>query len=611
MARLQSVLKQPEGVFFVVALVLGVILCFLIPPGAGFDETTHLARLWEISGGDLIPNQKLSTGPFFPLAFFEVSYRNRFFYTPLEPDYFQQNWNRVIDWDVFIDHQTRSVYFPLIYLPQAFVVGLLGRVIDAPVLLIYYLNRLLECLGYILLAFFAIRIIPFGKWVLGFLALAPMALFQAATISTDSYTTGISFLFVAWVLAMRFQEKPFTKKQIWLTVGLTALLFSAKPATIFLVILLILLPRQKFSSKRSWILLIGSVVVLFGILVVGWNIVAYSKFYGNVQGYSVSDQLGFILSHPVAFLKIFLNDFSVHGETYLKEWVGIYAYNVGRVPPAVYVVFSLALVVVWLLDVAPVSIDRITRFVLIGVFLFGYLFTVMLLYLSVNRTGSEFIEGVQGRYFTLVAPLFFLGLIPSRHLVSWFSKMGTVPAAIPMLASTLVILALYFGGLYFSFYVTCGISYYTPGLCYQPPYKNWDPNAQFSPPIAADTTLQQSFTAVCSPIRSVRIWSSSPEDGASSVTELIVRDVASNAVVISEELSNALAPDRQWLEVRFPPVDQAVGKQYAIELSSTETNGERALRFAITARREYTVGQFTINSKAMESDLVFQYGCER
>jgi len=105
-------LKQPEWVFLIVALLSGIGLCFLIPTQSGFDEITHLARIWEISGGYLIPNQKFSQGPNLPMAFSEISYRNQFFYDPVDPNFFAKYGDERIDWNNFTNHQTQSVYFP-------------------------------------------------------------------------------------------------------------------------------------------------------------------------------------------------------------------------------------------------------------------------------------------------------------------------------------------------------------------------------------------------------------------------------------------------------------------------------------------------------------------
>ena len=66
-------LHKPETVFLILALFFGIGMVFLIPVGAGFDETTHLARAGELSGGTFIPNQTLSQGPNLPFAFVEVS----------------------------------------------------------------------------------------------------------------------------------------------------------------------------------------------------------------------------------------------------------------------------------------------------------------------------------------------------------------------------------------------------------------------------------------------------------------------------------------------------------------------------------------------------------
>jgi uncharacterized membrane protein len=596
--------KRPETIFLLIASLIGIVLCFLIPPGAGFDEITHLARVWETSGGYMIPNQKLGKTPYLPMAFVEVSYRTRLFNTPIESDYFNKFAETKIDWNDFTNHRTRSVYFPLSYLPQAFAAGLLGRVFSAPVLWIYYLCRLLETLTYILMVYFAIRLIPFGKWVMATLALAPMALFQASTISTDPYTNAIGFLFIGWILAVVVQERQVSWKQAWLTLLMMALLFAGKPNTAFLILLMALLPWRKMPARMSLFLAAGT-LVLFGLIVVGWNVLIYSDFYANVPGYGVSGQLANIFTHPFAFLNVFFNDIVVHGPGYLKEWIGVYGYNTGRVPDVVYPLFALLLFVVLLLDVPDRPIERRTRLVLLLTFLAGYIFTVVALYLTTNKIGSPFLEGVQGRYFIIVAPLLFLGLLPDWPIL----RRPLAPALI-FAGGSLAVLVFYCLGVYATYYVTCGTSYYTPGLCYQPLYRNWDPDAQFTPPVQQGVTLTQSFTAVCAPLRSLRVWAGNPTPGAGQSTTYILRDAVTQTVLASQSLPNEKVPGHAWLEVAFPPVPDAPGKQYIIEITSPDSGAANALDYGITARREYDGGVFQINHQPQEADLLFQYGCD-
>ncbi len=290
---------QPEGVFLIIALVFGRVMCFLIPNQSGFDELDHLARIWEISGGFFIPNQKLSQGPYLPKVFREISYRNQFFYDPVDPNYFSEHGKDRISQDGFIDFRIKPVNFPTVYFPQAFAMGLLGRIMDAPVLVIYYTSRILDLLGYLLLTFIAIRLIPFGKWILTVLALAPIAVYQASTVSPDAYTNGACFLFIAWVLKLAFQENKINWKQLWITIGLTALLLMVKLNAAFLLPLLLLLVWRGFESRKMLPILAGAIGFFFLVFVVGWSVLVYSHYYSNVPGYGLTGQAVYIFSHPL------------------------------------------------------------------------------------------------------------------------------------------------------------------------------------------------------------------------------------------------------------------------------------------------------------------------
>ncbi len=613
-----SVIQKPELLFLAIALLFGVGLCFLIPVGAGFDESTHLARIWEISGGTIIPNQKLSQGPFFPNAFAEVSYRSRFFYTPVEKDFLTKYGGTRIDWNNFNDTKTRAVYFPLMYLPQAFIVGVLGRVLNAPILWMYYLSRLVNVLIYGLLGYLAIKAIPFGKWLLALMALAPMALFQAGTISSDPFSDGASLLFIGWVLALAWRGRPLTWKQIGVTLTVTGLLLAGKPGTVFLLLLLALLPWRKTLPRQRWVLLAGA-LALFAVEAVAWNALIYPDYYINVPGYGAGPQLRYILAHPLAFLGTFFNDIYVHGETYVKNWIGIYAYNTGRVPDVVYPFYGLAAAVLCLVEPAPDQAPGIEepeaarrrwkwlRSWLVAACVFGYLFTVIGMYLTTNSTGSPFIEGVQGRYFLIVFPLLFLaliGLLPSLsgRLSTWRPQI--------LLVSSLLALLPYVGGVYFTYYVTCGTSYYTSGFCYQPSYRNWDPNAHFSPPVTKDVILSQSFQAVCAPVQSVRVWNGRTAAQPLQSTTITLRDAATGAQLASRPVDNSGVKPNSWLEMPVPAIDNAVGRQFTIEITSPASNANSALEFGLSERREYSQGQYLMNGQEQPADLLFQYGCD-
>ena len=358
-----SCLKKPETLFIIISLLFGLLICFLVPPGGGYDETQHLARAWEISGGFFKPNQRFEQGPYLPIIFQQISYRNRNFITPLDRDFFQQYLKEKINIDDLVDYSTKSVYFPFLYLPTSFGMWLFGRILSLPILWIYYLCRILQLLTYILITYLAIRIIPFGKWVLFLLALSPMAMLQAGTISPDAYTNAVSFLFLSWVIHLSYRDLSMTWLRTGATLFLIALVLMAKVNVIFLILLLVVLPKREMN-KWKYLAVIAGGLLVFSVAVLYWNVRAFEKFPTNATGYGVIPQMQYILSHPLIYLQTFFKDIGLHGIGYYYQWVGVYGYGYPKVPGILYPIFFILLVVVWLFDTPDKIIHRRLRVVL-------------------------------------------------------------------------------------------------------------------------------------------------------------------------------------------------------------------------------------------------------
>ncbi len=265
------------------------------------------------------------------------------------------------------------------------------------------------------------------------------------------------------------------------------------------------------------------------------------------------------------------------------------------------------MVAAWFFPTSPQRVNGRTRTVLILTGVVGSLLTVLVLYLTVNPIGSSTITAIQGRYFTPIVPVIFLGLVPGRKLISRLAG-WIVPLIIGI--TSVGALAVYGLGIYLSYYVTCGTSIYTSGLCYQPLYKNWESDPQLTQPVTKDVVLQQDFISVCTPIRSIRIWSASPSPSAAGETQITLKDASSGAVLVEKLVNNQDVADYAWVEVPFPPIDDAKGKQYQLEMTSGLSDPAAGISFGVTARREYRFG-LIINDTPAENDLMFQYGCGR
>ena len=244
-------------------------------------------------------------------------------------------------------------------------------------------------------------------------------MYQATTISPDAYTNGVCFLFIAWVLKLTFQENKINWRQFWITIGITALLLMVKLNAAFLLPLLLLLVWKGFEAKKMLPILAGVVGFLFVVLVLGWSLLVYSSYYSNVPGFGASSQAAYIFSHPLAFVVTLFHDLAIHGVTYMENWVATYGFGDWQVPPVLYPLFSVALGVSWLFSPSPLYIKGRTRTLLILTGILASLFTIFVIYLTVNPIGSNTIIEIQGWYFTSRPPCFWGWFLSGIHFSGW------------------------------------------------------------------------------------------------------------------------------------------------------------------------------------------------
>src|SRR5512140_980755 len=324
-AKLVSFIKgisAPEIFLALTLLIFGSVACLSIPISAGYDEETHFVRAWEMAHLYLIPNEQLGGKLPFPAIYWELSYRRLPIVEAVPAGQWSQYGGLPMDAHDYIYSNvvTRSVYSPVLLLPQALTLRYLGLSLDLPALFVYYACRFAGLLSYLVLCWFALRAIPFGKWLLAVLMVSPMALFQASSISADTISNGIGFLFLGASLGVAAAGQISWKRWL-LMLALIGLLFMAKVNLLFLVLLPFLLIRPaRYAMKGGYYLLAAASIVLLGIEVAGWNVLAYSHFTRMLEGASPTGQIQYILSAPLNFMRIIALDAWTNGAAYLQGW---------------------------------------------------------------------------------------------------------------------------------------------------------------------------------------------------------------------------------------------------------------------------------------------------
>jgi uncharacterized membrane protein len=414
-----GLLSKPPNVFLILELVFGLLFVFVTPPALVGDEPNHFFRAWQISEGQIIGERRGDlSGGWLPESVLttnrnlvgdiemrhEVKFDTRLLSelrsVPLAPEN-----------QVFERFPNTVVYAPVAYVPQ--VIGIFtGKLFAASPLVMIYLARIFNLLFFIALTFFAIRIIPVHKWVLCLLALTPTSVFQVASASVDAFTFGICFLTIAVFLSYALGEKEKLSVGDLLKIfALSLLAVLSKQAYVLLPLLFLLIPRRKIGSTAKYLLVFSALFAVCLAAVALWSAAVkpiYLPYRIDIP-INPDEQLALIIKNPLNFIFIAVKNYFFNFGYYLKTFFGQLTWLDLYVP--LYLIafncFVIAAVAVFDKD-STKTLPKFYEYLFVTIIAGTALIVSALLYMTWSPVGGDLIEGIQGRYFIPVAPLFFL-----------------------------------------------------------------------------------------------------------------------------------------------------------------------------------------------------------
>ena len=417
-------LRQPEISFVWIGTIWGSMLLFVTPPFQVPDENRHFYRAYQVSEGELVGTKQNDTGG--------GDLPKSVIYTAEDPSHviLRFHWERKYRFrDTFIllsfplEPQDRMfvsfvsvIYSPVPYVPQVLAI-LPARLLALPPIVMMYFGRIFNFTAWLALTYLAIRITPIYRWLFVLLALMPMSIFQAASLSVDAVTNGLAFLTIAFFLRCAFDEsKAVSLRDMVLLLLLTLCLSLCKVVYFLLVFLFLLIPRQKIGSVRRYLLILLTLATA-NLLVAGlWNF-CIRDFSATVRPEAqVQEQIELIKTQPDQYLSILLETIR-HRTGYLCDtFVGRLGWLDTPLPTYLIVSWWLLLAAVAILESKPmIHITLRHKGILggIGVLTLLLMFTLMFIYWE--PSGDTIIRGVQGRYLIPISPLLFM-LLYSRRL---------------------------------------------------------------------------------------------------------------------------------------------------------------------------------------------------
>lgn len=194
---------QPEKAFVTIGLIFGILFLLITPPFQVADETAHFFRSYQVSEGQIVAEkQKNQVGGPLPQSLVDT-WQKVSSGIPNNPEIKQKpadifsllNLPLKSDNKIFGHFPNTSLYSPIPYLPQAAGM-MLGKAFGLSPIILLYLGRIFNLLVWLLLGYISIKITPIFQWVFFLLALTPMSLFQAASLSADAVTNSLSILLI-------------------------------------------------------------------------------------------------------------------------------------------------------------------------------------------------------------------------------------------------------------------------------------------------------------------------------------------------------------------------------------------------------------------------------
>ena len=420
--------KKVESRFLVFTLVIGTVFVSVLPISkVGWDEEIHFNRAYTLPitrTAKLTPTLHEYTA---------VSLTNWPYNLPQSKEEKVELFGSL---DTLADYRSPEAieisnkpnltnFYNLHYIPQALGIKA-GQLLHLNFGYVYMLGRWCNLLAYAVIMYFAIKKLPIGKRLMAAIGLMPTPIFLASTYSYDAMIiAGITFGFAYLLAELLDRKKPLETKNFVFFVVSIAVASLAKAIYIPLVLMGLLIPKDKYKNKKQRTLcrlaVIGSVLLLIGTFILPSFIAPPAT--GDVRGGDTNRaaQLALVLSQPISYLGVWFENFSSTIVCFTLGPDSLAFLGHLATSPCVHLIMILMIVLI-LTDTAGLSNRHmnikekgVLTFLLLAIA--GMIWSA--LYLDFTEVGRTTIAGVQGRYYLpLLFPLFSM-FLPVKLRTLW------------------------------------------------------------------------------------------------------------------------------------------------------------------------------------------------
>ncbi len=432
-----------ENSYLILAIFIYGLFIIFFPLFTAHDELYHWFRAYEISEGKLLsgihdnrPQSSMPTsvGEIYNTENQYINYR-----TTADALSVEESNNTTL-----YDMRTVAIYSPVQYIPQSLGI-LVAKIFTDKTLIMAYCGRLFNALLSIALIYFAIKIIPIGKRIIFTIAFLPIAIEGFTSLSADAITISAALLLLAYILKLRYDPKVevVRKKDCFIIILLSFVIALCKIVYLPLVLMCFLIPKEKFKSKKMYLVFCIITVLTSIILNLIWLKIASGYLsLASKTGVQVSS----IFNHPLEYIMTVIYTFAVNAKQYLFAMVGEGLAWGERVHPLsiVLIGFLMLLLTNTLFDYhKEIKFGSMINsiFTTIVICVIGLIFTS--LYIQWSSPGNPTIAGIQGRYFLPILPLALLLISNLKLKISQKINLNNITIQLCLIFSYSVLLTLF------------------------------------------------------------------------------------------------------------------------------------------------------------------------
>lgn len=415
-----------ETIFLMITPFVCLFFLITMPTFKNHDEYYHWVKAYEVSQGNLMtPVVDGVQGSMMPSSVPNVCPKD---WTKMNYQGVAEKLKNPLLLDKekkeIVDTQTAAVYFGIPYIPQAVGIAM-ARVFTDNTYLITYAGRLTNIMVAMILLYFAIKIMPFGKKLLLIPTMIPIVIEGFSSLSPDAMTISMSFLYIAYVLQLAFgkKEKIEIKEKIILLV-MSVIVALCKIVYLPLVGLILIIPKEKFKNNQNKII---NFCVIAGIATI-INLIWLKIANGYLSDFREGDskiQVLLALQNPIQYLQNLLYTINLNGSKYLLSLFGT-DLGWGELIKLHSVVPYFLLAIYLFTATTEEEIKnkfktyQLVWITLVVLAIIALVFTS--LYVQWTTIGEESIAGVQGRYFLPILPLIMILIGSTLKIKSSYKK---------------------------------------------------------------------------------------------------------------------------------------------------------------------------------------------